>query len=383
MKSLEKLIIEEDYFLSDFSVKNRETIDRIYPEIAHPFRLPLHRDRDRIFHSRAFKRLEYKTQVFINSEGDNFRTRLTHSLEVAGVSRTIASALGLNSHLCEVIALSHDLGHTPFGHAGQDILSKLMKDFGGFEHNKQSLRIVKELESRYEDFPGLNLSRMSLIGLMKHGTDYEKGDLYILRNEFGPSMESLVTDYSDEIAYNTHDIEDAVERKIIQTKDLHTLKIWRFLLEKNQISEVEPNEKIFRKLLRSLMNEMVTDLIIQIETNLNKNSIKTREEFSSAWKNQIPIVEYSDFMGEMILELKKFLGDKVYSHPDVVSKSEKGQKIIEYLFHFLLKNPEKIPESFLKKREKDGIHRILSDYISGMTDRYAELKAKEFGGYFD
>lgn len=379
MKSYNELLEEEDRHLSDIAVKNSETVERMYPEEEHPYRLPLSRDRDRIVHSRSFKRLEYKTQVFINSEGDNYRTRLTHTLEVAGVSRTICRVMGLNSHLGEVIALAHDLGHTPFGHAGQDILSELMKDFGGFEHNKQSLRIVEELENRYSEFPGLNLSRMSLIGLMKHGGEYEKSDLSILREESGPGLESLITDCADEIAYNSHDIEDGIERNLIHISQLNSLAIWQRVVSDYRGEKDENSELYFRKLLRSLMNTMVSNLIESTEATLKKEGIRTRKDFSEAWKSGKRPVGFSLEMSDSISELKKFLSANLYNHPDVVVNSNRGKRIIEFLFGYLKNHSEKIPEKFLSRRESDGIYRVLSDYISGMTDRYAESKADEFG----
>jgi len=378
MKSLAQLFDEEDAKLSTYAVKNQETIERIYPEELHPYRLPLHRDRDRIYHSWAFKRLEYKTQVFINSEGDNFRTRLTHSLEVAGVCRTVSYALGLNSHLSEVIALAHDLGHTPFGHAGQEILNELMKPYGGFEHNKQSLRIVQKLESRYPEFPGLNLTRMTLIGLMKHGADYEASELQILRQEEGPSIEALITDISDEIAYTHHDIEDGLEQKLISEESLENIKLWKKNYDKVKLES--PNAiptLLYRKTIRYMLNEVISDFIYNIDVELQKNQIHSRKDFSKIWKKGKRIIDYSKEIKGQMQELKTFLYQNLYKHPRILEKSKHGQNIIEFLFHYLMKNPNKIPQTFKLKNNED-LPRIIADYISGMTDRYAELKAKEF-----
>jgi dGTPase len=380
MKNLTLLYAEEDSKLSEFAVKNSETEERFFPEPPHPYRLPLHRDRDRIFHSRAFKRLEYKTQVFINSEGDNFRTRLTHTLEVAGISRTVSTALGLNSNLAEVISLAHDLGHTPFGHAGQDILSDLMKESGGFEHNKQSLRIVRSLETRYPEFPGLNLCRMTLIGLLKHGSDYEKTDLYIMRQEQGPSLEALVSDISDEIAYTHHDIEDGLERNLISAENLKQCELWRkHYLESYELFSHLHDDLIIRKALRSMMNEVVTDLIETTERTLFHLNIMNRKNLGESWKRGERPVGYSKEISPQVVQLKNYLKENLYQHEKVVSKSRFGQKIIEFLFYYLLKNNSNIPDNYKKRAEQEGIHRAISDYISGMTDRYAELKAKEFG----
>jgi len=380
MKNLTLLYAEEDSKLSEFAVKNSETEERFFPEPPHPYRLPLHRDRDRIFHSRAFKRLEYKTQVFINSEGDNFRTRLTHTLEVAGISRTVSTALGLNSNLAEVISLAHDLGHTPFGHAGQDILSDLMKESGGFEHNKQSLRIVRSLETRYPEFPGLNLCRMTLIGLLKHGSDYEKTDLYIMRQEQGPSLEALVSDISDEIAYTHHDIEDGLERNLISAENLKQCELWqKHYLESYELFSHLHDDLIIRKALRSMMNEVVTDLIETTERSLFHLNITNRKNLGEAWKRGERPVGYSKEISPLVIQLKNYLKENLYQHEKVVSKSRFGQKIIEFLFYYLLKNNSNIPDNYKKRAEQEGIHRAISDYISGMTDRYAELKAREFG----
>lgn len=379
MKLLQQVILEEDSKLASYAVLNQETLERLYPEEPHPYRLPLHRDRDRIFHSWAFKRLEYKTQVFINSEGDNFRTRLTHSLEVAGISRTICYALGLNPHLGEVISLAHDVGHTPFGHAGQDILHELMKPYGGFEHNKQSLRVVQKLESRYPEFPGLNLTRMTLIGLMKHGAEYETSELKILRDELGPSMEAVVTDMADEIAYIHHDTEDGLERNLITPEMLREISLWEKFF--SIVESQHPNISLVlkqRKTLRLMMNEVITDFIQTSSQKIQSLQIKTKQDFYRFWKNGKKVLGNSEEFQVSLRELKSFLYENLYKHPQILEKSNYGQKIIEFLFHYLIKNPDKIPESYASKHN-DPLPRLIADYISGMTDRYAELKAKEFG----
>ncbi len=379
MRTLKELYEIEDSKLSPLAVTNRESEERLFNEEPHPYRLPLHRDRDRVYHSRAFKRLEYKTQVFINSEGDLFRTRLTHTMEVVGVSRTACIALGLNDNLAEVIALCHDLGHTPFGHAGQDILSELMKGFGGFEHNKQSLRIVQKLENRYSEFPGLNLSRMTLIGLLKHGSAYEDSDLLILRNENGPSLEALIVDYSDEIAYNIHDMEDGLESGILTSDALSEIPLWDFFWKKGSPKDQENRSELhIRKTLRSVMNAMVTDLIQNISDEIDSHKILSVEKFSDLWRNGKRIINYSEKMQEEILNMKKFLNEKLYQNPAVKNKSEYGKKIIEKLFYFFQKNFSEIPESY-RERNTDSRERIISDYIAGMTDRYAEKKITEYG----
>ncbi|MBE7412022.1 MAG: deoxyguanosinetriphosphate triphosphohydrolase [Leptospiraceae bacterium] len=373
LKEASDLIRDEDLTIAPYGVKSSYSGGRIYPEKEHIYRLPFQRDKDRIVHSRAFKRLEYKTQVFINSEGDNYRTRLTHTLEVAGISGTIATSLGLNIHLSECIALAHDLGHTPFGHAGQDILSELMKPYGGFEHNKQSLRIVQKLENRYPNFPGLNLTIKTLQGIMKHGGDYELSDVNLDRNEEGPSLESLVTDYADEIAYNSHDIEDGIEKNLISLSSLNSLDIWKRNFSTAQSSSKSKDEiLIVRGCIRQILNEMTTDLLLETEKRIQKYKIFSTADLTRSWKAKEKIVSYSKNMQSDVIALKKFLLENLYKHAEVLKMTRKGQNIIEKLFFYYSKFPEKMPKSYLDKISEEGTHRIVSDYIAGMTDRYAE-----------
>ena len=295
IKTIDELYREEDSKIADYGVKHFESRERMYEEKGHAFRLPLQRDRDRIYHSRFFKRLQYKTQVFTNSEGDNFRTRLTHTLEVSGIARSIATNLNLNSLLAECIALAHDLGHAPFGHAGQDILSELMKGNGGFEHNKQSLRIVQILENRYPEFPGINLCKATLSGIMKHGGDYAKSELNELRIQEGPSLESLITDISDEIAYTCHDIEDGLEMEYITIDSLMQVSLWKEMYLSMKEKYKDASEDILaRSSIRGILNLLVTDLTTTTDKNLNNNKINTQEDLRSAWMKGIRIAGYSE-----------------------------------------------------------------------------------------
>lgn len=379
LKTVDDFHKEEEIFLSPLAVKSSSSAGRIYPESEHAYRPCFMRDRDRIVHSNSFKRLEYKTQVFIYSEGDHFRNRLTHTLEVAGISRTIASAMGLNSFLSESIALAHDLGHAPFGHAGQDILSDLMRDYGGFEHNKQSLRIVQKLEKKYPDFPGLNLSIETLKGIKKHGGDYDSSGLINVFDQ-GPALEAMVTDFADEIAYNSHDIEDGIESGLILEDDIAEVSLWQkhymvkksVMKNKNQSLQGLDRELLNRAVLRNIMNDMVTDLLTNTLKNLRQNGIVDRKSLLESWQKGLRPVGYSDEMRKMVIELKRFLKEFLYQHIDVRTKSENGKQIIEKLFHYYLKNDKKIPESFRSRLEKDGKHRVVCDYIAGMTDRFAE-----------
>ena len=376
IKNIEELYKEEDAKIQPYGVKHRASRERVYEEKEHELRLPLHRDRDRIYHSRFFKRLQYKTQVFTNSEGDNFRTRLTHTLEVSGIARSVATNLGLNSHLAECIALAHDLGHAPFGHAGQDILSELMQGNGGFEHNKQSLRIVQILEKRYPEFPGINLCKVTLSGIMKHGGDYAKSELNELRLTEGPSLESLLTDLSDEIAYTCHDIEDGLEMEYISVESLMQVSLWKemYTIMKNKYKEASM-DLLTRSTIRGILNLLVTDLTTTIEMNLQKNKIQTSSDLKKIWSEGIRIVGYSEEVFHQVRVLKKYLLDDLYHHERVIQMSKRGQDIIEKLFAYFLNHLEEIPEAYRKRMEEDGKYRAVCDYISGMTDRYAELQA--------
>lgn len=376
IKNIEELYKEEDAKIQPYGVKHRASRERVYEEKEHELRLPLHRDRDRIYHSRFFKRLQYKTQVFTNSEGDNFRTRLTHTLEVSGIARSVATNLGLNSHLAECIALAHDLGHAPFGHAGQDILSELMQGNGGFEHNKQSLRIVQILEKRYPEFPGINLCKVTLSGIMKHGGDYAKSELNELRLTEGPSLESLLTDLSDEIAYTCHDIEDGLEMEYISVESLMQVSLWKemYTIMKNKYKEASM-DLLTRSTIRGILNLLVTDLTTTTEMNLQKNKIETSEDLKTKWSEGIRIAGYSKETFHQVRVLKKYLLDDLYHHERVIQMSKRGQDIIEKLFAYFLNHLEEIPEAYRKRMEEDGKYRAVCDYISGMTDRYAELQA--------
>ncbi len=383
LKARTTLLEEEEKILAPYARKSSLSGGRVHFEEEHPYRLPFQRDKDRIVHSQAFKRLEYKTQVFVFSEGDHFRNRLTHTLEVAGVSRTIAKVLSLNEDLAEAIALAHDLGHSPFGHAGQDALAEIMKGRGGFEHNKQSLRVVQKLERRYPEFPGLNLCQATLSGIMKHGGDYEVSDLNLQRKEEGPSLEALIVDFSDEIAYSIHDIEDGLGRKFIRPEDLSSVSLWRrnYLSVKQQYPAAK-EELVLRTTFRFLLNEIVSNLITTTSSHLEIHEIKTYEDVSRAFLEKIRLVVFSQTMWEEMRELKKFLYKNLYRHPVVSKMSDQGKETIFLLFDFFTKNPDKIPESYLEREEEEGRDRIICDYIAGMTDRYAMEKLKSEGMFW-
>lgn len=363
----------EDAKLSSLAVLYSRSGGRIHPEESHPYRLDFQRDRDRIVHSSAFKRLQYKTQVFLYSIGENYRNRLTHTLEVAGIARTVATALGLNPLLSECIALAHDLGHTPFGHAGQDRLGELMKGYGGFEHNKQSLRIVEKLENRYPDFRGLNLTRETLKGLMKHGASYGDSLVQKERKESGASLESMVADIADEIAYNHHDIEDGLEMGYLEPESLTELQLWKEIqFQTDQEFSNLQNKVRVRTILRRIFNTLVTDLIESSARNLEELNLQTNSDWENAWKKGERPIRFSDSLRPKVYELKSFLHKNLYKTPSVVEMSSKGQDMIEKLFAHYIQNPNQIPDTYQGILSEEGEHRAVCDFVAGMTDRYAE-----------
>lgn len=351
---------------------------RLHGDEVHPYRDFFQRDRDRIIHSKAFRRLGYKTQVFINSAGDNYRTRLTHSLEVAQISRSISQALGLNPDFAEALALSHDLGHTPFGHAGQEALNNMMKDHGGFEHNRQSLRIVSFLESRYLDFRGLNLTRSVLKGMMKHKSIYKcdrnLADVCLERGKENPCLEAALVDMCDRIAYVHHDLEDGLDSRILNTENLAELSIWNQTWErlyKNQknFSKARKSVKI-RNIIREMMNECIHDLLTTTSDNLEKLQLKNLEDLLKMPAENYP-VKFSPEMKQQMNLIQNFLYNNLYRYSEVMQMSRRGSKIIETLFDEFRSYPQLMPVHYQDQIDQDGLERVVSDYISGMTDRFA------------
>lgn len=328
-------------------------------------------DRDRIIHCAAFRRLEYKTQVFVNYEGDLFRTRLTHSLEVAQIARSIARNLGLNEDLSEAIALAHDLGHTPFGHAGQDALNFCMKDYGGFEHNLHGLHIVDDLEERYPKFNGLNLSFETREGILKHCSIKNAlmlGELGLrFLNNTQPSLEAQVTNFSDEIAYNTHDIEDGLRSGLLTLEQLDEVKIWHnhYIEAKARFPDCHA-KRLNYEVVRMMINFLIFDVSNTTNIKLNSMAITNIDEVRLAG----PIVSYSDYVKEQVHELKAFLKRELYRHFKVMRMANKAQKIISRLFNAFMKDNCLLS----KKYQSDDLVKqaiFISDYIAGMTDRYA------------
>jgi dGTPase len=357
--------------LAPYAVSEHNSRGRKIAEDAPQGRSEFQRDRDRIIHSGAFRRLEYKTQVFVNHEGDLFRTRLTHSIEVAQIARSIARRLHLNEDLAEAISLAHDLGHTPFGHAGQDALNACMKAYGGFEHNLQSLRVVDMLEERYAAFDGLNLCFETREGILKHCSAENAAQLGELGERFlnnrRPSLEAQVANLADEIAYNNHDVDDGLRSGLITLEQLEAVP-----LVATQLNEVRqaypdlPERRVVHETVRRMINTLVSDLIRQSEHNISKQSPVTLEDV----RNAAAMIAYSPEMNEQQRALKNFLRTHLYRHYRVLRMSAKAQRIISDLFGIFMADSRLLPPQFQQQAETDRA-RAVADYIAGMTDRYA------------
>jgi dGTPase len=362
---LEKL---ESNTLAPFAVKSGESQGRQYPEEEHQYRTRFQRDRDRIIHTSAFRRLEYKTQVFVYHEGDYYRTRLTHSLEVAQIARSICKSLQLNEDLAESVALSHDLGHPPFGHTGQDVLNRLMKDHGGFEHNKQSLRILKLLEKRYPEFDGLNLTWDVLEGICKHTKD-EENPITSAEGVKYPSLEAQIADYADGIAYNAHDLDDGITSNLLDLDQLRKVAFWKENEDRfdKKYSGLDFKLKKYQ-VVRSIINELTTDLRDATSKNIEDHKVTSVDEVRRA---PVRIATFGKEVAEKNKELKKFLHKNMYSHRKVLRMEFKAGLTLDGIFAAYTKMPGLLPESVLKNEAHGTLERRMCDYVSGMTDRYA------------
>ncbi|HXF84949.1 MAG TPA: deoxyguanosinetriphosphate triphosphohydrolase [Anaerolineales bacterium] len=358
----------EDKTLAPYGMRSKDTKGRAYLDTEPAYRTAFQRDRDRILHTTAFRRLEYKTQVFINFEGDHYRTRLTHTLEVAQIGRTLARALGANEDLVESICLAHDLGHSPFGHSGEAALARLMKDYGGFDHNKQSLRIVTELEQRYPEFPGLNLTWEVREGMVKHESEYDIADARDYNPELRGNLETQIANVADELAYTTHDLDDGLRSGMITPQMLDGIAIWEILRETFHwrgpiLSDLERH-----RMIRHLVGIMVTDLVEATDQRLKESKVKSPLDIQKLKYN---VVGYSEEMQRRNRELKDFLYLHLYRHPRVVRMQVKAERIISDLFNAYRAEPQMLPlpvQAFIEQR---GLERTICDYIAGMTDRYA------------
>ena len=369
--------------LAAYALKSTESFGRQFPEDISNNRTEFQRDRERIIHSTAFRRLEYKTQVFVNHEGDMYRTRLTHTIEVAQIARAAARALKINEDLTEAISLAHDLGHTPFGHAGQDILNICMKDFGGFEHNIQSLRIIDKLENKYASFPGLNLCFETREGLLKKcslSRAKKLGDIgkrFIEKKQ--SSLEAQLTNVCDEIAYNNHDIQDGIRAKKIFIEQLEEVPIFyqQMKLVLNKYPSIS-GSKIVNETVRLIINLLVNDLINNTKSNIKNESITN---FTEVRDHDRPLVCFSEEVKKSNMVLKRFLYANLYKHPDVIKMTEEANRIIKNLFSAYNNDINLLPKDFytynLEKINSGFKERVICDYIAGMTDRFAQQEHKK------
>lgn len=371
--------------LAPYAASDATSKGRRYSETGPNYRTEYQRDRDRIVHSAAFRRLEYKTQVFVNHEGDMFRTRLTHSIEVAQIARSIARILNINEDLCETIALAHDLGHTPFGHAGQDALNRCMSEYGGFEHNLQSLRTVDELEERYADFPGLNLTYESREGILKHCSVQKAKDLGDVGERFlkkrQPNLEAQAVNLADEIAYNNHDVDDGLRAELISLEALCEVKLFneQYTVVKRRYPELK-GRRLIHETIRRIINCLVVDLV---ETSQHRLSKANPQGIDDVRNQSEPLIGFSDNIKEQSLELKRFLRKNLYQHYRVHRMTKKADRIIQDLFNGFMEDIHLLPPGQQKSVQQlevengdMGKARAVADYIAGMTDRYAIMEHK-------
>jgi len=355
--------------LAPYAILSKNSKGRKFPEEEADLRTRFQRDRERILHTTAFRRLEYKTQVFINSEGDYYRTRLTHSLEVAQIGRSIARSLGANEDLVETICLAHDLGHPPFGHSGETALAKLMKDHDGFNHNNQSLRIVNFLENRYPDFPGLNLSWEVLEGMVKHETDYDRADVQDYDPDLRGHLEAQIANVADELAYTSHDLDDGLRSGMISPSQLDGIAIWEIINESIGRRKTDTLDELSRhQIIRRLINFEMTDLTQSIDRYLRKANIKSSLELQKLPYN---VVGFSEDMYRRNRELKDFLFNNLYRHYRVVRMASKAEQIITQIFEMYQSTPAALPQAVQEWFPERGLERTICDYIAGMTDRFA------------
>ncbi|HEX2864829.1 MAG TPA: deoxyguanosinetriphosphate triphosphohydrolase [Deinococcales bacterium] len=377
MATRELIEARERATLAPYAVLSAESRGRQYPERLPEYRTAFQKDRDRVLHTTAFRRLEYKTQVFVNYEGDYYRTRLTHTLEVAQVARTLARALCLNEDLAETIALAHDLGHPPFGHAGERILDGLLAGHGGFDHNKQTLRIVTELEERYPDFVGLNLSWETLEGIVKHETDFDRRDAAEFEPGWCASLEAQIANVADDTAYDAHDLDDGLRSGLIEGHDLDGLRVWDRFMQELGLDSGRLTELDRRVLVRELLGWMITDLVHESERNLTAANVRTLGNVRSQPE---PLVRHSTPVAEELRELKDFLFKNLYRHHRVERQVHKAEHVVSSLYRAYTARPTILPPSVQARFETTGLERAACDYLAGMTDRFA---MDEFKRLFD
>jgi dGTPase len=363
--------------LASFAMLSSKSRGRKYPENDHPFRTRFQRDRDRVVHSAAFRRLEYKTQVFVNHEGDHYRTRLTHTLEVAQISRTIARGLRLNEDLAETISLVHDLGHTPFGHAGEDALNDLMGRHAGgnYNHNRQSLRVVECLERRYPGFPGLNLTFETREGIVKHETSYDAAEAEDYDPELNATLEAQIVNFADEIAYNCHDVDDGLFSDLLQLDEIMEVPLWRdlYMQSEKQHPGLSRSKRQYH-VIRMMINREVTDLVYTTAASLRDKGIQSLDDVR---KCEEPIVLFSLDLEAENGRLKDFLMENMYRHSRLVRMTAKAHRIITSLFETYLENPKQLPPKYGRMAEQQDTAQVVCDYVAGMTDRFAIMEYKK------
>lgn len=370
---------QEAVRLASYAVKSGESLGRRFPEPEDPFRSAFQRDRDRVIHSAAFRRLEYKTQVFVNHEGDHYRTRLTHTIEVSQIARSIARALRLNEDLTEAIVLAHDLGHTPFGHAGERMMDQLMKEEGGFEHNLQSLRVVDVLEKRYPAFDGVNLTFEVREGICKHSSQYDNPPpLPEFQSPGYPTLEAQVADIADEIAYSSHDVDDGIRSGMLTVAGLESVELWRDAVRTVREKYHSIDEDILRSRAISFMISALTgNLIRSSHVLFERSGVRSPDEGRTT---RGKCIAFDAGMRDKNKELKSYLLKEMYGNYRVIRMEQKARRVIGDLFHSYCGRPEQLPPHIFARLEHDVTKRVVCDYIAGMTDRYA---MEEFQKLFD
>ncbi len=367
----------EEETLAPYALRSKHSRGRDFPGAEPLYRTAFQRDRDRVLHTTAFRRLEYKTQVFVIHEGDYYRTRLTHTLEVAQIGRSMARALGANEDLVEAICLAHDLGHSPFGHAGETTLNLLMKAHGGFDHNKQSLRIVEKLEARYEDFHGLNLTWEVREGMVKHETEYDVSDATRFDPEKRGSLETQLANPADEIAYTAHDLDDGLRSGLVKPSQLAHLAWWQALKESINWNGTAFNDMIRYRMVRRLIGLLVRDQVEATARRLDEADAQSPDDVRNLAEN---VVGHSEEIAERTRELKSFLYENLYRHPHVMRMQAKAERVIQALFEAYMQEPMQMPLAEQQKFEERSKERVICDYIAGMTDRFA---LEEYAKLFD
>lgn len=356
----EKIESRERHTLAPYACYSGESLGRIHPEDEHPFRTCFQRDRDRIVHCEAFRRLNAKTQVFTTGLGDHYRTRLTHTMEVAQISRTLSRILSVNEDLCEAVALAHDMGHPPFGHAGERILNSRLQEYGGFEHNAQALRLVDHLERRYPFFPGLNLTAETRRGILKERKAY---DPEVKNLPDHRSVEAQIVDIADEISYTGHDLDDGIEAGLLNLHEVLEVPLWKDAYQRvvDQCPDLDVKRKRYQTII-GVINEQVTDVVEESKHRLHPSEFRPHDQ----------CITFSPAMKAKIIEAREFLFHQLYRHPRVLRANSRCELILNRLFEHYCKNPKQMSVSYLVRIEQDGLERTVADFISGMTDRYAE-----------